>query len=55
LTIEAPAGSGPEFVVKGWAEGSIYQRERPLTIGDAGVVEETTRLLSGMRAKAPSR
>jgi 4-hydroxy-L-threonine phosphate dehydrogenase PdxA len=27
-------------MVKGLAEGSIYQRERPLMSGDAGMVEE---------------
>ncbi len=43
LTIGDPAGIGPEIVAKGLADREIFDRLRPLVIGDAAVMQTVVR------------
>ncbi len=45
LTMGDPAGIGPEVVVKAMNEEALYDRCRPLAIGDAAVFRRTTAAL----------
>ena len=39
ITMGDPAGVGPEIVVKALADGAVYEKCRPLVIGDAKVIQ----------------
>lgn len=52
VTMGDPAGVGPEIVVKCLAEGSAYERIRPLVVGDAAVLEKA---VHGCQAKLKVR
>ncbi|MGE5495621.1 MAG: 4-hydroxythreonine-4-phosphate dehydrogenase PdxA [Burkholderiales bacterium] len=41
-----PAGVGPEIVVKALKAGSLYERCRPVVIGDSGVVRNALKICS---------
>ncbi|POP33797.1 4-hydroxythreonine-4-phosphate dehydrogenase PdxA [Lactonifactor longoviformis] len=45
ITMGDPAGSGPEISVKALSNDKIYQKARPLIIGDARVMEKAVRLV----------
>jgi 4-hydroxythreonine-4-phosphate dehydrogenase len=52
VTMGDPAGIGPEILVKALDEGSAFERLRPLTIGDAAVLEDAVRGCgSGLRVR----
>ncbi len=41
ITMGDPSGIGPEIVIKALLKEEVYQRCRPLVVGDAGVMEQT--------------
>lgn len=45
ITMGDPAGNGPEITVKALADPALYGRCRPLVVGDAGMIEQATRLV----------
>lgn len=47
ITMGDPASIGPEITVKALAREGVYQRCRPIVIGDAGVMEDAARSLYG--------
>ena len=40
ITMGDPAGNGPEITVKALAHGDIYDRCRPIVVGDAKMLEQ---------------
>lgn len=53
ITMGDPSGIGPEIVIKALLKEEVFQRCRPLVIGDAGVMEQTaSRLGLGGRIHA---
>lgn len=40
ITMGDPAGNGPEITVKALADASLYERCRPIVVGDAKMVEQ---------------
>ncbi len=40
ITMGDPAGSGPEITIKALSDASLYERCRPIVIGDAKVLEQ---------------
>ena len=40
ITMGDPAGNGPEISVKALADASIYERCRPIVVGDAKMLEQ---------------
>lgn len=40
ITMGDPAGNGPEITVKALADASIYERCRPVVVGDAKMIEQ---------------
>lgn len=42
ITMGDPAGNGPEITVKALAHADIYERCRPLVVGDAKMLEQAT-------------
>ncbi len=42
ITMGDPAGIGPEVVLKALGHQHVYQRYRPLVIGDRRILERTT-------------
>lgn len=45
ITMGDPAGNGPEISVKALAHGDIYDRCRPIVIGDAKILEQAARFV----------
>lgn len=45
ITMGDPAGSGPEITVKALLKQDIYDRCKPLVIGDAKILEQATKLV----------
>jgi 4-hydroxythreonine-4-phosphate dehydrogenase len=41
ITMGDPSGIGPEIIIKALQEEVVYQKCRPLVVGDAGVMEQT--------------
>ena len=42
ITMGDPAGNGPEITVKALGHADIYDRCRPLVVGDAKIIEQET-------------
>mgnify|MGYP000982076850 CR=1 FL=1 len=40
ITMGDPAGNGPELTVKALADAALYERCRPLVVGDAKMIEQ---------------
>ena len=40
ITMGDPAGNGPEITVKALADASLYERCRPIVVGDAKMIEQ---------------
>ncbi|MBR0138271.1 MAG: 4-hydroxythreonine-4-phosphate dehydrogenase PdxA [Erysipelotrichaceae bacterium] len=51
ITMGDPAGSGPEITVKALLRQDIYDRCRPLVIGDAKVIEQAARFVNHPEVK----
>ena len=47
ISMGDPAGCGPEISVKALHDKSMYQRCRPLIVGDARMLEDSIRILEG--------
>lgn len=45
ITMGDPAGNGPEITVKALADDSLYQRCRPIVVGDAKMLEQAKRFV----------
>ncbi|MDO4266076.1 MAG: 4-hydroxythreonine-4-phosphate dehydrogenase PdxA [Eubacteriales bacterium] len=45
ITMGDPAGNGPEITVKALAHTDVYERVRPLVVGDAKIIEQAARLV----------
>lgn len=45
ITLGDPAGIGPEITVKALAQHSVYEKCRPLVIGDAGILNNAARMV----------
>lgn len=45
ITMGDPSGIGPEIIIKALQKEEVYERCRPLIIGDAGVMEQTAKKL----------
>ncbi len=45
ITMGDPAGCGPEITVKALYDREMYQRCKPLVVGDARVIEDSVRIL----------
>jgi 4-hydroxythreonine-4-phosphate dehydrogenase len=45
ITMGDPAGIGPEIVVKSLSDKTVYERCRPIVVGDAGVMQRAVALL----------
>lgn len=45
ITMGDPAGSGPEITVKALLKQGIYDRCKPLVVGDAKILEQATKLV----------
>ena len=45
ITMGDPAGNGPEITVKALADDSVYQRCRPIVVGDAKMLEQAKRFV----------
>ena len=41
ITMGDPSGIGPEIIIKALQKEDVYQRCRPLVVGDAGLMEQT--------------
>lgn len=46
ITMGDPAGNGPEITVKALAHRELYEKCRPLVVGDARILEQATRFVS---------
>ena len=44
ITMGDPAGSGPEITIKALSDKSIYERCRPLVVGDGKIIEQAIRI-----------
>ena len=40
ITMGDPAGNGPEITVKALSDPALYERCRPIVIGDAKMIEQ---------------
>ena len=40
ISMGDPAGNGPEITVKALADASLYDRCRPIVVGDAKMIEQ---------------
>ena len=45
ITMGDPAGNGPEITVKALAHGDLYDRCRPIVVGDAKMMEQAARFV----------
>ena len=45
ITMGDPAGNGPEITVKALARADLYERCRPLVVGDAKMIEQAARFV----------
>ncbi len=45
ITMGDPAGNGPEITIKALAHADLYDRCRPLVVGDAKMLEQATRFV----------
>ena len=45
ITMGDPAGNGSEISVKALADSSVYERCRPIIIGDANCMEKAVKIL----------
>lgn len=45
ITMGDPAGNGPEITIKALAHSDLYQRCRPIVVGDAGILEQAARFV----------
>ncbi len=45
ITMGDPAGNGPEITVKALAHADLYDRCRPLVVGDANILRQATRFV----------
>jgi 4-hydroxythreonine-4-phosphate dehydrogenase len=45
ITMGDPAGIGPEIIVKSLSDKTVYERCKPLVVGDAGVMQRIVALL----------
>jgi len=45
ITMGDPAGNGPEITVKALAHANVYDRCRPIVVGDAKILEQATRFV----------
>ncbi len=45
ITMGDPAGNGPEITIKALAHFDLYDRCRPIVVGDAGILEQATRFV----------
>jgi 4-hydroxythreonine-4-phosphate dehydrogenase len=45
ITMGDPAGIGPEIVVKSLSDKTVYERCKPIVVGDAGVMQRAVALL----------
>lgn len=53
ISMGDPAGIGPEITVMALSEPSVYQRCRPMVVGDAGVMAKAVQLLhAGLKINA---
>jgi 4-phospho-D-threonate 3-dehydrogenase / 4-phospho-D-erythronate 3-dehydrogenase len=48
MTMGDAAGIGPEVIMKSLAHPELYERCRPLVVGDAGRMKEANRIVGGM-------
>jgi 4-hydroxythreonine-4-phosphate dehydrogenase len=57
ITMGDPAGNGPEITVKALTDPSLYDRCRPLVVGDAKMIEQATGFVQHpeVRVRAVSR
>lgn len=46
ITMGDPAGNGPEITVKALAHADLYDRCRPIVVGDAKMIEQAARFVS---------
>ena len=45
ITMGDPAGNGPEITVKALAHADVYDRCRPIVVGDAKMIEQAARFV----------
>lgn len=45
ITMGDPAGNGPEITIKALANPSLYNRCRPIVVGDVAIMEQATRFV----------
>lgn len=45
ITMGDPAGNGPEITIKALARADLYDRCRPIVVGDAKILEQATRFV----------
>ena len=45
ITMGDPAGNGPEITVKALAHAELYDRCRPIVVGDAAMIEQAARFV----------
>jgi len=45
ITMGDPAGSGPEITIKALADASVYERCKPLVVGDAGILKKAAEIV----------
>ena len=45
ITMGDPAGNGPEITVKALAHADLYDRCRPIVVGDAKMIEQAARFV----------
>lgn len=51
ITMGDPAGNGPEITVKALAHGGIYDRCRPLVVGDAKMIQQAIKFTGKLNMK----
>ena len=45
ITMGDPAGNGPEITVKALAHADVYDRCRPIVVGDAKMIQQAARFV----------
>ena len=45
ITMGDPAGNGPEITIKALAHSDLYDRCRPIVVGDAAILEQAARFV----------
>ena len=53
ITMGDPAGCGPEITIKALHDPAVYERCRPLVVGDARVLNDSIRILEGCGYLSP--